>query len=34
MPAERMAFSTDTTTPRSQTLTIRERASGTLTEPT
>ncbi len=30
-PAARIAFSTDTTTPRSQTLTVSERASGALT---
>ena len=33
-PALRMAFSTETTSPRSQTLTVSERGSGTLTLPT
>ncbi len=33
-PAARIAFSTLTTTPRSQTLTVRARGSGTLTAAT
>ena len=33
-PAERIAFSTETTRPLSQTLTVINRGSGTLTAPT